>query len=118
MNSKLAIVALIALALSCCDEEEGPLICGYENPIHDLPWLKAKAEEIQDSDFMRRYFYIMQADYNGEAIFYVNNCCPTCDAAPFYYNCAGERIDPIDHSQVKTWKRIWAPEELECVFTD
>lgn len=115
MNSKLAFIALVVLAFSCCDEEEGPLVCGYENPVNDLPWLKAKADEINDSEFMRRYFYIEGADYDGQQVFFINACCPTCNIAVIYYTCAGEQITDIDFNKVKNWQRIWEPKELECL---
>lgn len=118
MTSKLAFIAILALAISCCDDEEGPLTCGYENPVNDLPWLKAKADEINNSEFSRRYFYIEKGEYNGETVFFVNSCCPLCDIAIIFYNCAGERVDPVSFSDVKNWERIWAPKELECLFND
>lgn len=74
--------------------------------------------EIENSEFSRKYFYLVQADYNGQTVFYVNNCCPMCMTIIIYYDCAGNVLESVDASQVKNGRRIWMSDELECVFYD
>ncbi|HMJ71221.1 MAG TPA: hypothetical protein VK508_20135 [Cyclobacteriaceae bacterium] len=115
MTFRLLFFLTILAVVSCKDKDE-PQVCDVEDPVNELQWLKDKAAEIQNSEFSAKYFYIEEADYNGQVVFYVNNCCPMCTTFITYYDCSGTPLEEVDASQVKNGRRIWTPEGLECVF--
>jgi hypothetical protein len=117
MKASVLFFVLALAAISCKDKDE-PAICGVDDPVNELEWLKAKIAELDNSELSRKYFYVVQADYNGQVIFYVNNCCPMCSTVILYYDCAGNELKSVDTSQVRNGKRIWASAQLECVFYD
>lgn len=117
MKAHLLFFVLSFAVLSCKDNDV-PRVCDVADPVTDLEWLKNKIVELENSELSRKYFYIEQADYNGQTLFYVNNCCPMCMTMIVYYNCSGEQMEGVDASQVRNGKRIWMSEELECVFYD
>jgi hypothetical protein len=108
---------MILAVVSCKDKDE-PEVCDVDDPVNDLPWLKDRAAEIQNSEFSAKYFYIVQAEYDGRIVFYVNNCCPMCDTLITYRDCSGTQLESVDVTRVKNSKRIWTPKELECTFND
>jgi hypothetical protein len=115
MKARLLIFALFVAVVSCKDND-APNVCHVDDPVNDLEWLKTKIDELENSEFSRKYFYVEQAEYNGQTIFYINNCCPMCMTMLVYYDCSGNAIESVDNSQVKNGKRIWMSEDLECVF--
>lgn len=114
------LIVLMLLSFSCPDNDDKEIpLCGTNNPIEELAWLKSVINEINLPDSLfAKYFYISQASYKGETIFIIDNCCPTCNTAIIIYDCEGEilgylgdkiRIDEIDYSKI-----IYKPNDFAC----
>lgn len=110
------------MAFSCEKEEAIALtsICAVTNPTEELGWLKAEIENREQSTSdINKYFYIQQAEYNGQAIFIYNNCCPMCNTIIPAYNCQGELLfylnqDTEESKKIENTKIIWQPEDFAC----
>ncbi len=115
---KLSLFALfLVMAVACCKDDKGPLVCNVEDPISDLAWLKQKTVELSQGGF-GKYAYITQSDSDNGIIFTMHNCCPVCDYVPTYYDCSGTKIEGSALKGLKNQKRIWLSEDNECVFID
>jgi len=122
MRKILLFATLISLMAFSC-EKEGCMpsnTCGVTNPTEELGWLKAEIadREQRTSDF-NKYFYIQQAEYNGQTIFIYSNCCPMCNTIVPVYNCQGELLfylnqDPEKDKEIKSEKVVWKPADFAC----
>ena len=116
---------LVLFGFSCQEKAEEPTIeaCGVQNPVKELAWLA----EITSSSELAIYFYITQAEYTGETIFIMRNCCPHCNTVITAYNCEGtllgvvgqnSEIDAslilIDTSSILNERTIWKPVNSSC----
>ena len=95
ISSSLIILSLLLLSDFSCEtettEEIEPLVCGVENPLEDLQWLK----EIRDEITMRMSIagaQIIQYTYHSEPVFWVNDCYNCPDVLISVYNCQGDVI--------------------------
>lgn len=104
---------------ACCDPAYP--ICDTADPVNDLPWLKEKVEDLKEIDpKIRNYFFVEQANLNGEAVFIFNNCCPDCTALIPVYNCEGKLIcenlpacpDIWDNLEIQAI--VWQPADFAC----
>lgn len=111
MRKYLALVLLIAFAC----KEESITVCSTNDPANDLPWLKEKIDNIKNSP-ERKYFQMEQAEYNGQFVFYANNCCPYCSTIMIYYDCDGNALESVDNSKLKNFKTIWKPDDFACLW--
>jgi len=111
------LIMLIFLAgFSCQEEAEEPTFaaCGVQNPINELTWLNERTEQPWE------YLYITQAEYTGETIFMMKNCCPYCNTVITAYNCEGTLLgvvgqgSEIDASLILNEKTIWKPANSPC----
>lgn len=107
---------VLMIAIVSCQDDDGAKACDVDNPVTDLPWLKDKVTELENSELSRKYFYVVQADYEGQTVFYVNSCCPMCLIVIQYYNCSGEIIESVDPDKVRNSTTIWTAEANECLF--
>ncbi len=89
------VVLFICLSLLACsnddDQNTSLEICGVNNPIEDLPWLKEIKEGFEMS-FSPVGSQIIAYQYNGNDVFWINNCVNCEDALVQIYNCMGEVI--------------------------
>lgn len=94
--------------------------CDVRNPVDDLPWLKAKVAELNNSEFSRKYWYITQATYNLETVFIIKNCCPNClTLPPPVHACNGQVLfDGADEQfdDIQAERLIWKSTEYACTF--
>jgi len=115
------------MAFSCEKEDEVHLLsssantCTVNNPLEELTWLKAEVQRRQQNPSdVEKYFYIQQAEYNGQTVFIYNNCCPMCGTIVPVYNCQGERIlnlsdKPEEGKNLKNVRVLWKPSNYACV---
>ncbi len=122
-TSTLILMALCALLLFTCKEDDNPNpknACSVEDPVHDLPWLAAKVEEMQNSS-LAEYWYVTQAQYGTETVFIYGNCCPFCNTMTPVFNCSGEQLGIVgdgtfEMDSFKDEAVIWAPDDSHCQF--
>lgn len=123
------LIMLIFLAgFSCQEKAEEPTFeaCGVKNPVNELTWL-AEITSTSEPSGLGSYFYITQAEYSGETIFLMRNCCPYCNTVITVYNCEGtllgvvgrnSEIDTdlilIDASSILNERTIWKPVNSSC----
>ncbi len=124
MKYKLALVPIFLLLLAC-EDDTSIIVCGTENPIEDIEWLSLLVKEYeqleQDDPDLAQYFYISQAQYEGETIIILPNCCPFCDTAIPAYNCQGDLIGvlgtsdrTIDIGLLESDIILWKPDNFSC----
>jgi hypothetical protein len=105
---------LLLIVISACQYNDLPTnTCDVRDPASDLPWLKEKIQEIQQTS-IHQYFRVEQVEYNGEIGFYINSCCPLCDIQPIFYKCSGEAVINIDISKLIRKGIIWQPLDFSC----
>lgn len=111
------IIAFIATAGSCSKDLDpsGPA-CNVADAVNDLPWLKAKAQELEASD-LHQYHYINKGIYNGQTVFVMANCCPFCSWIPIAYTCDGEQVTDFDFQKVENSEVFWKSKDNVCQFT-
>lgn len=113
---------IILVFISSCVSHEFPQAnsCNVNNPIEDLPWLKAEVADLNDSELGRKYWFITQATYKLQTVFIVKNCCPNCGTLPPpVYACSGEllfRGSDEQYKDVHSERLLWKPTEYACTF--
>ena len=114
MRSTLAFIFILVISITACEPEKAPLVCGGEDPLNDLPWLKemvVEYEQYKDS-------YLVQADLHGNTVFFFGSCCTACNWAIIPYDCDGGqlKIANLKFESFESWKIIWTPENTTCAF--
>lgn len=112
---KYVLLFLYSAFLFSCSENEGPSVCGVENPVEDLAWIKETIEESQ-SNSLSQYSYLIQGSYKGETVFSWGSCCPFCNFIVLVADCQGKVIEDASISEVKNQKIIWKPVNSVCTF--
>ena len=109
------LIATIFCLSACCDHENVIPVCDVSEPTTQLPWLRERIESIQASS-IRKYMYVVQAEYEGKAVFFISNCCPFClSMPPTVYDCEGNELFQLsDARQVTNAKVIWKPIDFPC----
>ncbi len=109
-NSITILLVFIVFSVSCREKED--LI-----PFQHLPWLMEQIEVLEKSD-LSPYFYLVQAKYQGETVYYFGNCCPFCNSAPpDVYDEAGNFVGNIlslDSDKLVDHEKIWKSENHQC----
>jgi hypothetical protein len=120
VSSLLFVFVLTACEYNDIGEMNGP-VCGVQDPIHDLAWLKDKitsfeAQQTNNPDIgnLYSYFYISQATMNGETVFVLDNCCPFCNTRLVAFNCAGDEVEVRSRESFQVAKIIWKPQGFQC----
>lgn len=122
MKKIIWLLAVFSLCLSCNnDDKDLPAIaaCDVNNPIEDLDWLKARAQEIKDgTSDLAQYFYIEMAEYKGKTVFIGQNCCPYCSSVILVYDCEGKELGStgteILASEISNAKIIFKAPNFSC----
>ena len=90
MTKTLLTSAFLLFIMTSCnysDKDDYNNTCNVSNPIEDLSWLKDKILELeQTSLYESGEIYISQANYNGNTIFIMGNCCAVCNTIVPIYN--------------------------------
>lgn len=109
MKASIAILLLSVTLITCKDEKD---CC--TRPV-DQAWLnKTIADLEQSNESLRKYFYIVEATYEGECVVFVNSCCPTCLTAFIVYRCNGTELSNADTGKIKDPFVIWKPDDFAC----
>ena len=123
MTKTLLTSAFLLFIMTSCnysDKDDYNNTCNVSNPIENLSWLKDKILELeQTSLYESGEIYISQANYNGNTIFIMGNCCAVCNTIVPIYNCKGESIgyigdDTFDSTILEKDVIIWKPENFIC----
>ncbi|WP_373520139.1 hypothetical protein [Aquiflexum sp.] len=115
------IMMVLFAGFSCLEKAEEPTFeaCGVQNPVKELTWL-AEITSSSEPSGLGSYFYITQAEYTGETIFIMRNCCPHCNTVITAYNCEGTLLgvvgqeSEIDASLILNERTIWKPDNSSC----
>jgi hypothetical protein len=121
MKKLSLIIMLVLFGFSCQEKAEEPSFeaCGVQNPVKDLAWL-AEITSSSEPSGLGSYFYITQAEYTGETIFIMRNCCPNCNTVITAYNCEGTLLgvvgpdSEINASLILNERTIWKPDNSSC----
>lgn len=118
MNMRIWAVVYLSMFLTastCCEHETIIPVCDVSEPTTQLVWLKEKIEAIQTSS-IRKYMYVVQAEYEGKPVFYISNCCPFClSTPPTVYDCEGNELFQLSGArQVTNTRVIWKPIDFPC----
>jgi len=93
--------------------------CRSEETIKDedvnQAWLDERIAEINKSD-LKKYFYIVKAEYKGQCIMYVSNCCPMCSSIILPYQCDGTKMEDVDLTKIENHEIIWKPDNYSCAL--
>jgi hypothetical protein len=124
MKKIFLFATLIGLMAFSCEKENDCVVpaatCSVTNPVTDMAWLKAEVQRREKSGSeIEKYFYIQQAEYNGQTIFMYNNCCPMCGTVVPAYNCQGELLfylgqKPEEDKKIRNTKILWKPNNFTC----
>lgn len=77
--------------LFSCTENDSTSVCGSENPLEFLEFLKEAKNTINSIDCAGKSS-IIQYTYNSESVFLINICDQIADGQTLVYNCAGKVV--------------------------
>jgi hypothetical protein len=106
---------------SCVYNEVSPSkTCNVNNPVEDLPWLKAAIAGYDQTSDYYKYLYVLKADYNNQTVFIFGSCCPFCNTVTPVTDCEGKflfyRFDKEQSDFIKNEQVIWQARNSECKF--
>jgi hypothetical protein len=119
MKRSLLFLSLLFFALSCSDEDKKSS-CDVANPVEDLEWLR---NELEDGNYgtptTHADYFVYQALYLGQPVFYISTCCPTCNMLPpSVKNCNGDILGSlgldIDSDHLQDQVIIWRTHNGVC----
>ncbi len=119
---EILIVCLLLCSCSSADDVRSNEFCLVDNPVTDLPWLKAEIEEREKNvTVLSKYEYIIQSTNNQQAIIIFGNCNPLANSVFQVYNCEGENIGLIGDENftfedISSGKIIWKTDDFACEF--
>ena len=116
MRFTSAIIGIILIVFSCKNDsvEKFGNICGVSNPTKELAWLKKEiSNREQTSTETNKYFFIEQANFEGQTVFIYNNCCPFCDTIIQVFNCEGKEIQ-VAFAKLTSVEKIYTPLDFKC----
>lgn len=94
MNTRLVLLLTILLFsnISCETKENNPkTICGYNDPVHELPWLRDRIAALE-TDMGPAGYQIIRYQYHGAYVFLIDPCYGCADDLISVYNCDGDVI--------------------------
>jgi hypothetical protein len=87
---KKLLFALLFLGLFCtCKKDNYANLCGGNDPIKNLPWLKAKTDTLQKSNY---HYFIQRSSYQDKTLFRQSIICPNCNSIDLYFDCDGNQL--------------------------
>lgn len=113
------LFCLALLFVTCSDDNSNT--CSVDDPVNDLPWLKAITKSSPDNP---ADLTVEQGTFFFRTVFITIICCPTCSSGRSMnyinsvYTCEGEAVDGLspDSKAIKDRKVIWRTpaEEADC----
>jgi len=93
-------------------------ICGTDQPLKELAWLKKEIYELETSGYTQ-YFWVKQAELKGETVFIFGNCNPLWNSVLPVLNCRGEEVcyymyNCSELGEIENEKLIWKGQVSEC----
>jgi hypothetical protein len=88
------LVLLLTVGLSC-SEKGANKTCDVADPVAELEWMHAYAEETDTNQSMGEFLYIAKGWYQFQDVFVFGNCCPNCSSIMLVKNCFGATIGQI-----------------------
>ena len=82
------LVALLLAGSSCNDEEDKLVVCGVEDPLENLEWLKELINEPSYEIIHPEIYYIEYENEEYIAFYHPN----FTDPVAFVYSCDGEEV--------------------------
>ena len=121
MKTLLCLVLVFIYIVSCGNDDNSIInTCSVANPLEELEWLKKIIEDIEQSTLVDDVF-ISQANYKGETVFIIGNCCDLCNSVIPVYNCTGDLInilgcsnEQINFNILNRDTVIWNSENFLC----
>ena len=97
LNFTAVLLFSLCLFLSC--EKSGSL-CGGNDPINDLPWLK---QEIIRLGSLHQCYNVSRSTYEKQTVYIISNCEPTINSLPLLHNCDGNvlNLSAADYQNLK-----------------
>ncbi len=88
---RFRLIVILPLLFFACESDRDEFVCGKEDPLNDLKWLKETKQELERRESLTGS-YIIQYLLDGAYVFLVNDCFPCADNIDEVYNCKGELI--------------------------
>lgn len=111
----------MVLCLFSCSDTNDKLndICGTTDPKEELEWLKGEiTTRKRDVSENAKYYYITQADFEGQVVFLYSHCDPKANSAIPVHNCEGELLGAIGKEfnldQFVNTEIIFKPIDFAC----
>lgn len=96
VNSALIIFLTIGLiSLNSC--EKAGRLCGGNDPVNELPWLKIEISRLSSQN---KCYTISRSSYNAETVYIISNCEANINTIPLLYRCDGTLIN-LSESELK-----------------
>lgn len=84
---KRLLFAFLLICLFCtCKKDPYANLCGGSDPIKNLPWLKAKIENLEMSN---EHYIIKRGVFKSKTSFFVVNRCTFCNSVNQTFDCDG-----------------------------
>lgn len=133
MAKESLIIATLLVLLFSCRQDATLNNCVVKDPIEELTWLNTMIRGIQADTLLSAYFYFSTAEYRGNTVFVLENCCLMCNTIEIVYNCSGkatgyitenrsarpfildgEAVVPINSEILKNKTILWKPDHFKC----
>lgn len=121
------LLILFVFGIAACEDHDSDVskrneiiinTCGVSDPTQELPWLKERITEIeQSSNDLGKYFYFVQGTYKNQTVFMGLDCCPTCDTVWTVSDCEGNLLFYMHDSEandIKDKHVIWRAQDSPC----
>lgn len=106
------ILIILSISIISCEKHDSN-ICDVSDPAEEILWLKEAIDDIKHDEFS----YYVQANYEGEKVFYYVNCSPFVNYVSFVLNCKGDRLgftnDLLD--ELSDMLILWKHDESKCI---
>jgi len=99
VNSIVTILLIVVLlSLNSC--EKANRLCGGNDPVNELPWLKVEISRLSSQN---KCYTISRSSYNAQTVYIISSCEPNIDSIPLLYRCDGTLIN-LSESELKEVK--------------
>ncbi len=95
MKSYFILLFFLVLfgSINACEEDASDVsVCGGNNPVENLTWLKKRTVELEKSEFCHN---ISRANYKGQVVFIEANCSPNVASIDLLYELQRETVEFI-----------------------
>ncbi|RNI26194.1 DUF6970 domain-containing protein [Rufibacter latericius] len=111
MKALYTLCLLCLFVLTSCEEETICKTCEVGNPVQEIGWLNAKAQQLEQSDYCQ---FVQTGNWEGRTVFVLGNCDPLINSISSVYDCdgnllcyGGDETCPDFSKEVKDLKLVW-----------